>query len=103
MRTDLSVPLVLLAKRKVAPRLAPPFLHGPRAFILHYVRARPVHFAAVGEQVPCAFHHNQPRLRHQPVQQIVPVARAEPVLAAHEHERRSTIRSQGRLLAGPRC
>jgi ATP-binding cassette subfamily B protein len=47
MRTDLSVPLVSLAKRKVAPRLAPPFLRGPRAFILHYVRARPIEFAAV--------------------------------------------------------
>jgi ATP-binding cassette subfamily B protein len=47
MRTDLSVPLVSLAKRSVAPRLAPPFLRGPRAFILHYVRTRPIEFAAV--------------------------------------------------------
>jgi ATP-binding cassette subfamily B protein len=57
MWTDLSVPILSgplrrsqgsTAKGK-APKVktAPPFLQGPGAFIFHYVKARPFHFAAL--------------------------------------------------------
>jgi ATP-binding cassette subfamily B protein len=57
MWTDLSAPLFSRPIRRShegrskdnveKTRAAPPFLQGPGAFVLHYVRARPLHFTAL--------------------------------------------------------
>jgi ATP-binding cassette subfamily B protein len=57
MQTNRSVLLPLYktpGARPTVSKLAPPFLSGPRAFILHYVRTRPFQFAAVFLMVAAA-------------------------------------------------